>query len=80
MKVTERFEDISGPEVLVRYGQQDRCRFCSHPELLTPDALVNHYISVHEFPVVADYEMCGVRHVELDKHGQRSEQSKVLCR
>jgi hypothetical protein len=78
MKVTEPFEVVSGPEVLIPFNQQGRCRFCSLPELLTAEALVCHYVSVHEFPIVADYLSRGVRYVELDKHEQCSERSKQL--
>jgi hypothetical protein len=78
VKVTERFEVVSGPEILIPFNQADKCRICSLPELHTPDALLNHYVSVHEFPVVADYLFDGVRYIELDKHNQCSERSKQI--
>jgi hypothetical protein len=80
MKVTERFEVISGPEILIPFDQPSGCRFCRLPEMLTADALVIHYTAVHEFPVVADYVIDGVRYVELDKHNQCSERSKRIDR
>ena len=78
MNVTKHFEVESDPEVFIPFNQQAACRICSLPELLTPEALVRHYVSVHEFPIVADYVSGGIRFVELDKHGQCSERSKQL--
>jgi hypothetical protein len=67
--------EISGPEILIPFDRTGRCRFCNLPETLEPQALMNHYISAHEYPVIADYFFQDVRCVELDKHGQRSDRS-----
>jgi hypothetical protein len=81
-------EWLSGPEILLRSDQPKSCLFCKDIPVATfqvnDDISIraNHYVRVHEFQIVADYEspMNGstVRFVELDKHGQRSEQAKKI--
>ena len=81
-------ECLSGPEILLRSDLPKSCRFCSDvrvPTFQQNDGIsvrANHYVGVHEFQIVADYEgrVDGdpVRFIELDKHGQRSEQAEKI--
>jgi len=71
---------ISGPEVIIAFNQNDRCRFCSMLPAQSPDELLNHYVSVHGYPVTAVYFHKGVKYAELDKYHQCSERADNLCK
>jgi hypothetical protein len=73
-------ESVSGPAIILYGDQLKACRFCSLalPESL--ETLILHYVSVHEFQVVADYIYEGARHLELDKHGRYSERAKRILK
>ena len=74
----EPVETISGPEVIIPFNQNGTCRFCSLSPSLSSDELVNHYVSVHGYPVTTVYFYKGVKYAELDKHHQRSERAEKL--
>jgi hypothetical protein len=80
----------SGPEVMLRSDDLKACIFCTNAPVPTfqpqdgISARANHYVNVHELPIVADYEKVlvrgnpPVRFIELDKQGVRSEQGNTI--
>jgi hypothetical protein len=73
----EPVETISGPEVTIPFNQNGMCRFCLFPSQ-SPDELLNHYVSVHGYPVTTVYFYKGVKYAELDKQHRRSERAEKL--
>ena len=71
-------EIISGPEILLRDDEQAGCRLCALELPRTQEDLIAHYVSLHKYQVTADYTYKGVRYVELDKEGKRSDRAKRL--